>query len=63
MVPLESDMRTATLIREIEKRMISIGKERDKLDAMIETMTALQESCDRAWESLQEARDALSEHA
>ena len=54
-------MRTATMIKEIEKRMMSISNERDKLDTMIENLTALRETCEKAWENLQEARDALSE--
>ena len=48
-------------IKQIEKRMAAIAAERDKLDDMISTMNDLKEDCSRAYDSLQEARDALSE--
>jgi len=52
-------------IRKIDK-MIKlhqdiIAKERDALDAYIETLEDLKEECVRAWDALQDARDALSE--
>lgn len=41
--------------------MKAVAKERDKLDEAIADMEQLRECCDRAWEDLQSARDALSE--
>ena len=54
-------MKTTTMIKEIEKRMVAVGKERDKIDEIIGNATDLKESCERAYDALQEARDALSE--
>lgn len=54
-------MRIASMIRAIEKRQAAIAKERDKLDAMIDDLQALKDSCDSAWHDLQSARDHLSE--
>ena len=51
------------MIREIEKRREAVGKERDKLDELIDELSALRESCDSAWHDLRSAVDALSEHA
>ena len=48
-------------MKTIEKRQQAIAKERDKLDEVIAEMEGLKESCDRAHDSLQHARDALSE--
>lgn len=45
----------------IKARQDAVAKERDKLDADIEELSMLRESCDRAWDALQTARDALSE--
>lgn len=47
--------------REIAKRQGGVAKERDKLDALIAELTSLRETCDRAYDDLQSARDALSE--
>jgi prefoldin subunit 5 len=51
------------MIKQIEKRRDAIGKERDKLNEMISEMETLRDCCERAWDDLQTARDALSEHA
>ena len=37
-----------------------IGRERDKLDAIISNMEQLRDDCQEAWDCLQDARDALS---
>jgi hypothetical protein len=46
---------------EIKKRQEAVAAERDKLDDYISELIDLRESCDRAWDALQDARDALSE--
>lgn len=61
--PQEADMRTSKVIKQIEKRRDAVGKERDKLDAMIGDLDALRATCDEAWDYLQRARDVLSEQA
>lgn len=48
-------------MKQIEKRMTAVAAERDKLDEMISSLQDLEESCTKAYESLQEARYALSE--
>lgn len=48
-------------IKQIEKRMLAVGKERDKLDDMIGELEHLKDNCRTAYEDLQHARDALSE--
>jgi hypothetical protein len=45
----------------LAKRQAGIAAERDKLDEAIEEMQSLRESCERAWDDIQGARDALSE--
>ena len=45
----------------IEARQQAVAKERDKLDEVIQEIVMLRESCDKAWDALQDARDALSE--
>ena len=45
----------------LAKRQAGVAAERDKLDVVLDEMQALRDSCDRAWESIQHARDALSE--
>ena len=47
--------------KKIKQRQAAVAKERDKLDQQIEELEMLRESCERAWDSLQDARDALSE--
>lgn len=54
-------MRLSAIDRQIKKRQDAIAKERDKLDAAIDELKGLKESCDRAYDYLQDARDALSE--
>ena len=54
-------MKTKKWIKEIEKRMVAVGKERDKLDDLIAEIADLRENCDEAWDHMQRARDALSE--
>lgn len=57
-------MNTNTLkaaIKQIEKRMVAIGKERDKIDDLIGELDSLRENCRTAYDDLQSARDALSE--
>lgn len=54
-------MTTKKFISELNKRMIAVGKERDKLRDMEDELTGLRESCERAFFALEEAIDALSE--
>ena len=54
-------MNIKSMIKEIEKRRDAIGKERDKLDNLIMELEGLRDSCDRAYDDLYAARDALSE--
>lgn len=56
-------MTFARMIKLIEKRRDAVGKERDKLDAMVDELMALRETCDAAWHDLQSAIDHLSEQA
>ena len=49
------------IIRDIDKRMAAVAKERDKLDELICELEHLKYNCQTAWEDLQHARDALSE--
>ena len=55
------NMRISAIDRQLKKRQDAIAKERDKLDAAIEELNGLKDSCDRAYDYLQDARDALSE--
>ncbi len=48
-------------IKQIEKRMVAVGKERDKLDDLIGELEHLKDNCRTAYEDLEHARDALSE--
>ncbi len=48
-------------IKAIDVRQKGVAKERDKLDSMIEELEMLKDCCDRAFDSLTDARDALSE--
>jgi hypothetical protein len=41
--------------------MQGVAKERDKLDELISELNQLKESCDKAYDDMQSARDALSE--
>jgi len=57
------DMTFSSMIKAIEKRRVAVGKERDKISEMIDELSCLKESCDRAYDDMQSAIDALSEHA
>ncbi len=48
-------------MKQIQKRMDGVASERDKIDKLISELSDLDESCSRAYEALQEARDSLSE--
>jgi prefoldin subunit 5 len=54
-------MKINNWIKQIEKRKEAIAKERDKLDETISEMKELRESCDEAWQLLDDARDVLSQ--
>lgn len=47
--------------KEIKKHQDRVAKTRDDLDEYIEELEGLKESCRKAWDDLQSARDALSE--
>jgi hypothetical protein len=47
--------------KKIEKQMATIAKERDAIDSLINDLISLNDSCERAYDALHEARDALSE--
>lgn len=48
-------------IKSLEKRKTAIGKERDRLSAWLMEIDQLIETCERAYEDVQAAIDALSE--
>ena len=48
-------------IKQIDIRMQAVADERDKLDELIAELEHLKENCSEAHDSLQRARDALSE--
>lgn len=48
-------------IKQIEKHLEKVGKERDSLDEFIDELEGLKESCREAHDHLQYARDALSQ--
>lgn len=50
------------LDKKLERVSKKIAEDRDRLDAIIADAEGLSESCQRAYEALQEARDALSEY-
>lgn len=50
------------LIAELDAREKEIQQARDRLDQTIEQYSGMLESCDRAIDSIQCARDALSEY-
>lgn len=58
---IKPTMSIKTAMKQIEKRMIAVGKERDKLDEMIGELEHLKENCQTAYDDLQHARDSLSE--
>ncbi len=47
-------------IKKIETQQSRVAKERDRLDELISEMESLREDCAEAWDSLQDARDAMS---
>ena len=49
------------LVKEIDKRLKGLGKERDKIDDLLAEVQQMQDTNDRAIEGLNNARDALSE--
>jgi hypothetical protein len=51
----------ADVQKNITVRMETVAAERDKLDVMIDELTGLKDSCQRAYDDLWSARDALSE--
>jgi septal ring factor EnvC (AmiA/AmiB activator) len=53
----------AQITKDIEAIRKQIGKDRDKLDELIVEAEGLKECCERAHDSLESARDALSELA
>ena len=56
-------MKHKAWIRELQKRRIAIGKERDKLRSLIEECEGLEDCSVRAYEAIDEAIQALSELA
>jgi predicted nucleic acid-binding Zn-ribbon protein len=52
-----------TWIRQIERKRDEVGKLRDKIREMADEINALEECCERAWDDLHSAIDALSELA
>lgn len=50
-------------MKKIEKKREEVGLLRDKLREMQDEVAALEESCERAWDGLDSAIDALSELA
>ena len=56
-------MTFARMIKLIEKRRDAVGKERDKLYDLIQELSMLHERCEKAYDDLEYAIEALSEHA
>lgn len=61
MIKSKPTMTMKNALKQIEKRMIAVGLERDKLDELIGELDGLKENCQTAYDDLQHARDALSE--
>jgi predicted nucleic acid-binding Zn-ribbon protein len=57
------EMNHRTAIRQIEKKRKDVARVRDGLDDLIRELEGLRDSCNRAHDALEEARDALSELA
>lgn len=53
-------MRVDRLTKLIDKRMIAIGNERDKVDDLISELQGMRYDLEEALEHLEDARDALS---
>ena len=49
------------IIKQIDKHMAMVGKERDELDKFIDDLEGLKESCSEAYDNLHFAREALSQ--
>jgi|LGVE01.1.fsa_nt_gb DNA repair ATPase RecN len=47
-------------MEKIEERKMAVEAERNKIDSLIAELEGLAEVCDKAADSLQDARDALS---
>ena len=56
-------MKLATMIKQLEKHRDKIGKDRDALRDFEAEVENLRETCERAYEDLQCAIEALSEQA
>lgn len=54
-------MSIKSMIRRVEKHLADVAKIRDTIDSSISEMSDLRDDCENAWDSLQRARDALSE--
>jgi chromosome segregation ATPase len=54
-------MNIQTIIEEIEKHKAIMAEARDNLDKFLSELEELKEDYDNAWNSLQDARDSLSE--
>lgn len=52
--------KSASIVKGIEKHMKQVAKDRDKIDEFIQTLEQLREDCQDAFDSLTDARDALS---
>ena len=61
MTKYKPTMSMKAALKQIEKRMVAVGVERDKLDDLIGELGHLKENCDTAYDDLHHARDALSE--
>ena len=61
MIKIKPTMTLKNAIKQIEKRMVAVGVERDKLDDLIGELEHLKENCSSAYDDLQRARDSLSE--
>ena len=47
--------------RQLKKRLAEVGKLRDAIRADVSEMQALEENCERAYQDMERAIDALSE--
>jgi len=56
-------MKLAMMIKQLEKHRDKIGKDRDALRDFLDEVESLKETCDRAYQDLECAIDALSEQA
>ena len=56
-------MKLATMIKQLEKHRERIGKDRDALREFQDEVESLRETCERAYEDLSCAIEALSEQA